>query len=471
VHAEEVGLLSRIDGPGSSDEEPEGDTNIDRQGSSLREFRPCACRIAALTALGTVAGALVICLQLVRGAPRPRPVVPRAMEHDQARLEAYTVLVPIAPAQGTSLGNCSERGGHSYALDWKAQGPSFWDGWNYLQSELNHGAAEYLAREAANELKVTMAFDTHAILRPGPRGTYLKRTSAKLETKKKWKYFLMAMKYDAVPWGCGIWPALWTLSPDAQWPTGGELDILEYANDLTSRSALHVDPVANRCRLDSGVLNQPGCAKMADAENNFTGDYDCATRYPDNIGCAPNDVRRMLTGQEMAANPSVVAAEWTAQYVKIFRIPVVEIPADLLADAPRPDGWDRWLVAYYPFEQSERSSPGSCPNPGGVMKSQRIMLNLGFCGDWASKVWATSPCANRGQNAAGDWSAKGPLMPTECVAVDPNNPQGETPAGPRDCCTRFIFDEGGAYGTDAYLEKHGYFNISWIKVYQTAEPA
>lgn len=62
----------------------------------------------------------------------------------------------------------------------------------------------------------------------------MKRMSAKVETKKKWRYFLMAMRYEAVPWGCGVWPALWMLSPDAEWPKGGEVDILEYANDIGS---------------------------------------------------------------------------------------------------------------------------------------------------------------------------------------------------------------------------------------------
>lgn len=42
--------------------------------------------------------------------------------------------------------------------------------------------------------------------------------------------------------------------------------------------------------------------------------------------------------------------------------------------------------------------------------------------------------------------------------------QGEQPAGPRDCCTRFIYDEDGAYGTEGYLREHGFFNISWVKV-------
>jgi len=354
----------------------------------------------------------------------------------------------------------------SYALDWKAEGATFWDDWNYLTFEPNSGAAEYLLRDEAMAKGVTTAHPSHAILRPGPKGKYLKRTSAKLETQRKWTYFLMAFKYESVPWGCGVWPALWTHSPEAAWPKGGELDIMEYANEITSRTSLHVDAVENRCELNPELLNRPGCPKMPDAEYNFTGHYDCATAYPGKLGCAPNDVRFMGTGEEMAREPSVVAAEWTADYLKIFRIPSREMPADLAADSPRPDEWDKWLMSYYPFSASERTRPGSCPNAAGILKAQKIVLSLGFCGDWASKVWENSACANKGQYWTGPWSAKGPVMGSQCVAVDPHDPQGETPAGPRDCCTRFIYDEGDEYGTEDYLAQHGFWNISWLKVYQ-----
>lgn len=313
---------------------------------------------------------------------------------------------------------------------------------------------QYLTREAATEKQVTVAYEDHAVLRAGPRAGHLKRTSAKVVTKQKWTYFLMAAKFNHIPWGCGTWPAFWTRSPDVAWPNGGELDILEYTNEIGSRSSLHVG-VANKCTLDQSEFKKPGCPQFVEAEFNFTGDSNCVTHYPEAIGCAPNRLP-LMTGQEMAAAPVILAAEWTKEFLKVFRIPASQMPADLESGTPTPDQWDQFVVAYYPFAASERNNPGSCPNSANLMKAQQLVLQLGFCGDWGAKVWLNSTCANN----------KGPALPSQCVAVDPHNPMGEQIAGPRDCCTLFITDEQNQYGADEYLRQNAYFDVSWIKVFQ-----
>lgn len=337
---------------------------------------------------------------------------------------------------------------------WKAEGSQFFDNFDYMTNDENFMPVKYVTREEAVQQQVTVAYDNHAILRSGPKAGHFKRASAKLVTKNKWTYFLMAAKFNRVPGGCGLWPAFWTRSPDAAWPNGGELDILEFTNEIGSRSSLHVG-VNNKCKLDQAEFRKPGCPQFVDAEFNFTGDSNCVTHYPEAIGCAPNRLP-LLSGEAMSMQPIVVAAQWTPSFIKIFRIPVVETPPDLASDSPTPDEWDKWIIAYYPLAASERNNPGSCPNPEHLLKAQQLVLQLGFCGDWGAKVWLNSTCANN----------KGPALPSQCVAVDPHNPMGEVIAGPRDCCSAFIVDEYGQYGTEEYLQSHGFFNISWIKVYQ-----
>merc|ERR1719291_693454 len=105
--------------------------------------------------------------------------------------------------------------------------------------------------------------------------------------------------------------------------------------------------------------------------------YNCLTNYPDHLGCAPN--KWMRTGQGWSSNPGVVALEWTAEHIKMFMIPKWEIPKDLNDDSPKPESWDRWLYSYYPLKES------GCD--GNVMKPQKLLMQIGFCGDWASKVW------------------------------------------------------------------------------------
>jgi hypothetical protein len=296
----------------------------------------------------------------------------------------------------------------------------------------------------------------------------LKRYSGKMETNKKWKYFLALFKFNHIPHGCGVWPAVWTHTPDVGWPNGGELDLLEYCNDIPSRSSFHTG-TQNRCKLDGSLLNKAGCPQFVDSEWYYTGEYDCVTDYPVHIGCAPNAMP-LQTGEQWSSEPNIVGAEWTESYLKIFKIPASQMPADLQSDQPVPDNWDQFIIAYYPFAASEANIPGSCPNPQDVMAPQKLVLNLGFCGDWASKEWRnSSTCA-----------ARCPYQPSidvpnmddgTCVAVDPHDPKGEEPAGPKDCCTQFIIDEDGQYGAEDYLQQNAYFDMEWVKVFQAAGAA
>ncbi|WDF67552.1 family 16 glycosylhydrolase [Sphingobacterium oryzagri] len=54
-------------------------------------------------------------------------------------------------------------------------------------------------------------------------------SSASLNTmgKKKWQYGRFEMRAK-IPIGSGLWPAFWTLGVDKEWPSNGQIDIMEY---------------------------------------------------------------------------------------------------------------------------------------------------------------------------------------------------------------------------------------------------
>lgn len=322
-----------------------------------------------------------------------------------------------------------------YKKVWAAQGPSFFEQFEFKWRDNNHGSPEYLLQAEAEAAGVVEAHRTHAILRAGkasPRFEF-KRETAKIATKETWNHFLATMQYSHVPFGCGVWPAFFTLAPDYPWPQGGEMDILEYVNADFSKSSLHT---AKGCKLSSEAVQRVG----AFPDRNDM-DYDCETGYPDLLGCAPN--KWMKTGKDWALNPGVVAMEWTADFVKIFYIPDNEIPEDLRSETPRPEQWERWLFSYYPLKES-----GCQPN---VIQPQQMVLQISFCGDWASKVWdADKECK---------------AMISGCRAVDPLAEY----APEEDCCTQFIWDAQGEHSTDEYLQDRAFFNISYLKVFQQEE--
>jgi len=344
-----------------------------------------------------------------------------------AKCEAHPAAPPappkpmMPPAPPVPMGD--------YDLKWVAQGTSFFDEFTFATKDENHGSAEYLPRSDAEAAGVIEAEGSFAVLRAGaasPRYLY-KRETAKILSKQSWKHFLVAMRYSHVPYGCGVWPAFFTLAPDAAWPDGGEIDLLEYVNSDVSKSSFHT---GGSCKLNPAAVSKYGSMPDRNSMN-----YDCVTQYPDRLGCAPN--KWMKTGQEWARSPGVVAAEWTESFLKIFYIPEHELPTDLLSDEPKPDTWDRWLFSYYPFEGT-----------GCTMQAQQLVMQIGFCGDWASKVWDQDGQCKHKING--------------CRAVDPLHEY----APQQDCCTKFIWDEDKAHGTDSYLQSQAFFNMSWMKVFQ-----
>ncbi|MFD1768720.1 glycoside hydrolase family 16 protein [Sphingobacterium suaedae] len=54
-------------------------------------------------------------------------------------------------------------------------------------------------------------------------------TSSSINTrgKKEWQYGRMEMR-ARIPVGSGLWPAFWTLGVQGEWPSNGEIDIMEY---------------------------------------------------------------------------------------------------------------------------------------------------------------------------------------------------------------------------------------------------
>eukprot|EP00405_Crypthecodinium_cohnii_P037229 CAMPEP_0206549048 /NCGR_PEP_ID=MMETSP0325_2-20121206/14235_1 /ASSEMBLY_ACC=CAM_ASM_000347 /TAXON_ID=2866 /ORGANISM="Crypthecodinium cohnii, Strain Seligo" /LENGTH=563 /DNA_ID=CAMNT_0054048621 /DNA_START=73 /DNA_END=1768 /DNA_ORIENTATION=+ len=321
-----------------------------------------------------------------------------------------------------------------YRLKSASEGHGFFDGWDFLRTDANHGSAEFLSKDDAFRYGVVEAHHDHAILGAGRRSSkyHFKRHSAKIQSKEAYKYYLVTMKFSHVPYGCGVWPAFFTLGSGKSWPAGGEVDILEYVNMDLSKASLHVG--GDNCTLDQQAVN-----KFGDMPDRNGMNYNCVTDYSrGELGCAPN--KWMRSGIQWTENPGVVAMEWTEEHVKVFAIPESEIPKDLVTDRPRPESWDEWLFSYYPLAASDCSSHMEVP--------QHLLLQINFCGDWASKVWGLDQSCSK--------------IVQHCRPVDPLAEYAPN----KDCCTQYIWDEYYQYGTDHDLKLNAFFNISYIKVYQ-----
>eukprot|EP00439_Symbiodinium_sp_Y106_P013190 s280_g1.t3 len=139
-----------------------------------------------------------------------------------------------------SLG-CYEGSAPQYYLNWEANASNFFKDWTFVTHDPSWGAVNYLKREDAKSGGLLETYQDHVVIRTGALRNG-KRDSVRIQTNKAWNPhdgFLVAMKYRHVPYGAGVWPAFWTMCSDYVWPKGGELDILEFANDQPNLMTFH----------------------------------------------------------------------------------------------------------------------------------------------------------------------------------------------------------------------------------------
>ncbi|KZM18595.1 uncharacterized protein EKO05_0002374 [Ascochyta rabiei] len=200
------------------------------------------------------------------------------------------------------------------------------------------------------------------------------RPSLRLVSKKKYNSGLVVIDVAHMPSGCGTWPAFWMVGPD--WPTGGEIDILEGVNAQTNNAmTLHTAP---NCKIGpdtsafAGEITTPNCDVHAFNQSKNAG---CSIEHPstDSYGVGLN-----------AIGGGVYATQWTAEAISVYYFPRGSVPDDVLGDAPNPDGWGIPAAKF----------TGGC-DIENMFKEQQIVFNTAFCGDWAGAAWESGSCAKK----------------------------------------------------------------------------
>ncbi|CAJ0549326.1 Ff.00g029390.m01.CDS01 [Fusarium sp. VM40] len=196
------------------------------------------------------------------------------------------------------------------------------------------------------------------------------RPSVRLESKESYQYGLFIADFQHMPISqCGTWPAFWAYG--ANWPMGGEVDILEGANlAYTNIMSAHT---AEGCMLD------PADSSL------FSGErlgLDCGVGS-DNVGCGfrPPESDTSSYGDAFnAIGGGVYAMEWDSEYISIWHFPRGAIPSDIEAKRPDPR---RWGIPQSLFG-------GSKCNVDDYFNDMRIVLNINFCGDYGEGTWRDS---------------------------------------------------------------------------------
>jgi len=192
-----------------------------------------------------------------------------------------------------------------------------------------------------------------------------KRSSTKVKSHKQFNQGnLFIMQLDHMPGGCGTWPAWWLVGPD--WPSGGEIDIIEQVNDAKhDQTTLHTE---NGCYRKSGPITggTPDHQDTCYVEVNYNAGCAFKNDNPTSFGSAFNNV-----------GGGAYALLWDSYGIRAWMWNTGKIPQDVLNASPDPETWGN------PYANFEFGS--SCE--AHYFSDMTMIINTELCGQWAGPTF------------------------------------------------------------------------------------
>lgn len=260
-----------------------------------------------------------------------------------------------------------------------------------------NGVVDYIDRESAVDLglvgskdgKIYIGADHTSIVPPDARG----RKSIRLSSKSKINGTeLLILDVSHMPStngkilssGCSVWPAFWTVG--ANWPNGGEIDIIEYVNtDSVTKTTLHTNDGCDESFEDTSTFS--GHWGTSSSGHQSSNCYIYASGQDTNAGCSivgPADTAGKAFNDK---GGGVFATVWDKNSViRSYFFSHDSVPADIAANKPDPSTWGK---PYASFTLTSPSSPSNyCSSDH--FKEHNIVFDTTFCGDWAGNVFASA---------------------------------------------------------------------------------
>ncbi|KJA15432.1 glycoside hydrolase family 16 protein [Hypholoma sublateritium FD-334 SS-4] len=302
-----------------------------------------------------------------------------------ARLLCSLVAVAHVSAGGsTSIG--------LYHLTEKVVGRDFYSHFNWEAIEdPTHGRVNYVDQSTSIQQNLTQATfhsfilraDDTTVLDPAGPG----RNSVRILSKRNYTTHVAVFDVRHMPQGCGTWPAIWE-TQITDWPTGGEIDIVEGVNDQSPNAAtLHTTEGCTmpENRAETGTAGQNDCNYLVDSN---TG---CTVSFPGGLNYGPNF---------NANGGGWYAIERTNEHISVWFWPrnAWYVPLEVRLGSP--------LLTTSAWGVPAAYFPNTMCNIAKFFGVHHIVINLTLCGDWAGGAYPESGC------------------PSTCVDYVNNNPAG-----------------------------------------------
>ncbi|KAG2157675.1 glycoside hydrolase family 16 protein [Suillus bovinus] len=201
------------------------------------------------------------------------------------------------------------------------------------------------------------------------------RASVRITSQNSYDGGLFIFDASYMPVGCSTWPSFWTVGP--HWPMAGEIDIVEGVNNHDT----------NQMTLHTGS-NQTCTNEMTNSTQQFTGQIkknNCHSSRHADSGCSIEDTNTSSFGYGFNnADGGVFALLWdNSAGMSIWHFARANIPADLIAQTPRPSTWGIPAGLW---------SLQTCDISTNFYEHQMV-IDTTICGDWAGgSIYAQSGC-------------------------------------------------------------------------------
>jgi len=297
---------------------------------------------------------------------------------------AFTALCAVFSVSGASAASIQPPSKHEhfarandskYTLSKNITGHKFYDNFRFFdRPDPTDGLVEYLNLKDARKWNLTSADMNTFYLRGDATRTLglgEKRKSTRIESKWNIGNHVHILDLAHMPTGRGTWPAYWMVGPN--WPTGGEIDIIEGANDIAPNLVtIHTTP---GCTMD-GMTNRTQTGRVKA--------NDCNAYVNGNVGCGVNGVTGNDFGPKLNQyNGGYFAYQQTDDEVKVWfwKRYTAGIPADIMDSHRKSVDPSNWGVPVAHF-----SSSNTC-NLKEKLKPMKIVMNLTFCGGFAGHTF------------------------------------------------------------------------------------
>ncbi|KAK0208339.1 glycoside hydrolase family 16 protein [Desarmillaria ectypa] len=250
----------------------------------------------------------------------------------------------------------------------------FYDG-----DDPTHGTVNYVNSSEAFSKGLAYVRDDGIVVMKGDNTTWLDngvyRDSVRISSYAQYNTGLFILDLNQAPWGCGVWPAFWTLG-SGTWPYTGEIDIIEGVHDNQhNQVAWHTGP---GCYLNPNASFTGTVAQTSGVNNT-----DCDGNANSNSGCGITEWSRASYGPYFdAQGGGIFAMKWDENGISVYSFYRAAIPGDINDGSPNPSNWGVPVASL---------DPANC-NPLEFFVNHSIIFDITFCGDWAGNSYATSGC-------------------------------------------------------------------------------